>query len=264
MTRLRAVNIILRRAGLGEVTALGGGQNEVAAASCLDESLIFVQSWDSWGFNRRSNASLYPSLFTDVTAAWTVANKRLTATGLFVNSAVGQTIAVTSPISLTAKVVARTDNWIEIDGAVDAGDIGGVVVSSVDGQIKLTDAQFIFVKSYGQDNWRKITSEGRKLFDLDENTDIFSGPVKVTYRTAFDIGCLPEPVALVVAESAAQLFIETCPRADRSLYQAAVRALTNAKAAAMSFDSAQMDVNVFTNRSGFGDRPPDPSVSKFR
>ena len=262
MTRLSAVQNILRRAGLQTVSALGGTSVAAFAEEILTSVLFSVQC-HPWNYNRRDNARLEPLLFSNVTAAWTVSNKRLTATGAFANSAVGQTVAIASLI-LTAKVTARSADWIEVDTEISPSDLASVSVSATNGQIRIDNGVLIYLHPAKDSAGRHIVQQGRALFDQEKNSDIFDNGLTVSYKIAFDIGCLPEHIATFVAESAAVQFIETYPGADRNLYRPALAARELAGKVAKTIDTAQADVNTFRNRADFGDRPLNPSVGVFR
>jgi hypothetical protein len=262
MTKLSAIQIIMRRAGLQTVSVLGGTSVALFAEEVLT-SVLFSLQCHPWHYNRRDNVRLEPSLFAGVDAAWTASNKRLTATGMFANSAVGQTVTSTSPV-FVAKVTARSNDWIELDTSIDASDIASVIVSASDGQIKIDNGVLIYLWPLKESASRMIVQTGRVLFDQDANSDIFSSGLTVSYKIAFDIGCLPEHIATFVADSAAVQFIETYPGADRNLYRPAIAAREQSARVAKSIDTMQANVNVFRDRRPFGDRPSNPSVGTFR
>lgn len=263
MTKLEAVNLILRKAGLGYVGSLGVTSEAKLAEEVLKTCLFEVQA-RPWNFNTRIGAKLSPSLFSAVTAAWTASNKRLTASvaGSFVDSAIGQTVETS--LGGKAKVTARSDDWIELDTSISATDVGSLTVTAKDGQVKLEDGIYIFCESAKQDSYRAITVRGRVLFDIDNNTEIFANPIYVNYKVAYDIGCLQEHIAQYVAAYAAVEFFSQSMNADRSRYQPAQQAREQAARVAKSIDSMQSKADTFRDRGQFGGRLRDPSVGKIR
>lgn len=64
----------------------------------------------------------------------------------------------------------------------------------------------IMIRSDGADAWRKLTQLGDRLYDRDNNTDVFSGPVRVAYTSLWEFECAPEPIQKRIAMEAAMQF----------------------------------------------------------
>lgn len=52
------------------------------------------------------------------------------------------------------------------------------------------------------DAWRDVTRQGDHLFDHDNNTDEFDGPLTVRYSTRFTFPCIPFPIADYIVAAA--------------------------------------------------------------
>ena len=172
MTKLTAVNAILRKIGGYPVSSLdpGGASSASEAERCLDEANLAIQSrgGQGWHFNRKYGVSLDRD-----------ANGHI---------------------------------------AVPAGTIT--------------------LDSYGEDFNRDITHRGEKLYDLEHNTEVFDGPIKVEIVTLWEFHCVPEPVADYIVAQAAMQFNEIRGNRDRT------------RVLMMEVDRTQRLANAMNNRQG--------------
>jgi len=106
-------------------------------------------------------------------------------------------------------------------------------------------ANTITIDADGADHWRNVTQQGEKLFDLDNNTDEFSGSLRCRYVTFWAFHCIPEPVANYIACQAALTYYENMPPPRealriRTLMEQRDRARDKAKA----FNGNSADANI--------------------
>lgn len=65
----------------------------------------------------------------------------------------------------------------------------------------------IWIKSSYTDSWRKITQVGGKLYDRDNNTDVFTSDLYCTYALRLEFECIPYEVRQYITTAAAEDFI---------------------------------------------------------
>ena len=188
MTKLEAVNKIMRRAGHHPVKVLETDQasNAAEAERCLDESNLEVQG-DGYNFNTRSNVTLSPD--------------------------------GAGNISVPSGVIAI---W-----SVEAS--GGVFNRGLN---------YGYPSGTGTD----ITTQGDKLYDLANNTLVFTSDVTVNYTQLWEFHCVPFPVQDFITMLAACRFNEK--RGNKSLQNSIERDAMGAKTRARQFNSDQENNNV--------------------
>lgn len=197
MTRLDALNEIMRRCGRREVPALdtGGASTAGVAERILEQSDLEIQAY-GWLYNTRYDVELTPN----------------TTTGI-----------VTVPTG-TLKI----DSW-------------------------------------GVDERRNVTQVGQKLFDLDSNTDVFSGIIRTKYVVRFDFECIPAHVRLYIVADATLRFAQSeLNMAEQSRQVPMAMAwLNKAKARAHGIETRVRDTNLLAgsdSRALLGGRIPGESV----
>lgn len=98
------------------------------------------------------------------------------------------------------------------------------------------------IDSHGPDDHRDVAQIGDVLFDLDENTNEFDGPIECRYVLRIDFTCIPPPVREYIVCSAAARFNEQFGSRDRQFYLA--QEADRAKIRAKRFNNRVADVNV--------------------
>jgi hypothetical protein len=94
----------------------------------------------------------------------------------------------------------------------------------------------------GNSEYRNITYRGQRLFDVTNNTEIFSGPITVLITSLWEFHCIPEPVADYITAEAAFNF-----NAARGVAQNEARLvneLVQMRNKAVAWNSRQHDVNL--------------------
>lgn len=112
-------------------------------------------------------------------------------------------------------------------------DIAGIIIMP---------AGSITIDSDDVDYYRNITQLGRRLFDLDKNTGVFTDPITVTYTIRFGFDCIPQPVQKYITRRACERYNDQYGRLERA--RALAVETNRAYAAAMRFDEASTDVNL--------------------
>lgn len=114
------------------------------------------------------------------------------------------------------------------------------------GNIALPDG-CITIDTDGVDAWREVTQLGDRLYDLDNNTNIFTvTSLSCTYTLNYQFGCIPEPIQEYITAMAAHAHNE---RYQQSLTrrqvarQSLIQEIARAKAVAMRFEDSTSDVN---------------------
>jgi len=172
MTKLEAVNKILRRAGGYPVAVLdeGGASAAAEAQRCLEEESKSIQS-TGWNFNTRSKVQLTPD--------------------------------------------------------------GSGFITMPAGTLHL-DSDY-------SDATRNITHRGERLYDLDNNTNVFSAAIYVKLVELWEFHCLPEPVAEYITSAATFAF--NTIRGTRERERGIVMERERAKGAARVWNNRQLDAS---------------------
>lgn len=103
-------------------------------------------------------------------------------------------------------------------------------------------AGVVTIDSFGKDTSRNVTQTGDTLFDLDDNTDLFTGTIVVSYVVAYQFHCVPHPIQKYIVLRAAAQFNQAngsprnTPMIERDLKQAFVYA--------KRFDADTKDTNL--------------------
>lgn len=118
------------------------------------------------------------------------------------------------------------------------------------GNIAIPDG-CITIDSDGVDKWREVTQLGDRLYDLDNNTNVFTVTnLSCTYTLRYQFGCIPEPIQEYITAMAAHAHNE---RYQQSLNrrvtarQHLIMEISRAKAIAMRFEDSTSDVNFVTS-----------------
>lgn len=108
-------------------------------------------------------------------------------------------------------------------------------------------ANTITIDTDGADHWRNVTQRGEKLFDLDNNTDEFSGTLRCRYVTLWAFHCVPEPVAAYIACQAALTYYENMPPPREALrIRTLMETRDRAMGVAKKFNASSADANILT------------------
>lgn len=121
------------------------------------------------------------------------------------------------------------------------------------------------IDSWGVDQRRNVTQIGQKLFDLDENTDVFSGTIRTKYVVRFDFECIPAHVRLYIVADATLRFAQSELNTAEQARQVPMAELwlRKAKARAHSIETRVRDTNMLDvpgGRALLGGRMPGESV----
>ena len=225
MTKLDAVNEILSRVGISPVPALdpGGAGDAAQAERCLDREELNTQSLD-WHYNRRREVPLSPDLFTFDNAAWTALTRTLAQTGKFAAASTGQTITITVGATTGDYVVesVTSNDAVVLETSISVGNVASGIGGEAKTNVIVVPTETINADSSWVDETRDITKRGRRLLDLDNNTDQFSESVTIDYIERVPFNCIPQEVqALIVGRAALALAefrkSEQFPAINRSL-----------------------------------------------
>jgi hypothetical protein len=91
------------------------------------------------------------------------------------------------------------------------------------------------------DEWRNLTHRGERLYDLDNNTAVFSAAVYVKLVELWEFHCVPEPIANYIACSAALAFNSI--RGDRTRERMIYSEKERARSEARVWNNRQLDAN---------------------
>lgn len=93
--------------------------------------------------------------------------------------------------------------------------------------------------------YRNITFRGQRLFDVDNNTEIFTEDITVTITSLWEFHCIPEPLAdYVVAEAA---FTFNSIRGDRRHEARLIHEVNRKRDYAVAWNTRQHDVNIIND-----------------
>jgi hypothetical protein len=254
MTKLDAVNEVLARVGIRPVPALdtGGAGDAAEAERCIDREELNTQSLD-WHYNRRREVELFPVLFTFDNAAWTAATKTLTQTGKFADASSGQTITITAGATTGDYIVdsITSADAVVLKTSISVGDVASGVVGKAKTNAILVPAEAISADSSCVDDSRDITKRGRRLLDLDDNTDQFSDSVTIDYIERVPFNCIPQEVqALIVGR--ASLALAEMRRADQ--YPAINRSIPRLVSIAKTADARKRNRAFFDRADSLRNR----------
>lgn len=73
------------------------------------------------------------------------------------------------------------------------------------GKIRVPDS-VIAIDTCCESLYRNVVQVGDYLYDKDNNTDVFAGPIKVEYTLRYDWDCIPHPIQDYIAWSSAMDF----------------------------------------------------------
>lgn len=245
MTKLQAVQEILRRSGLMPPAALDtdGASMASNAERCLDSEELAVQS-RGWHYNTRREILLSPCLYTFDNATWVLSNMTLTQVGAFATAVAGQTLNITTPDagSVVVESVGSADT-VTLATSIGA-NATGVVGAALDNTIDLPSGTISIDTDHTSAN-KDLAQRGGKLLDLDNNTQLYTDGVYTTYVERIEFGCIPYEVRRYIMLRAAWEFNCSWGAPDRR--QAIGIALAGAKRDAYRFDTNSRDTNVFNN-----------------
>ena len=135
------------------------------------------------------------------------------------------------------------------DVNVDPNNSGNIVVNTLEGS-----ADIFNVDTYGADSTKNVTRVGNTLFDLDNNTNTFTGPLRLIYSYKFAFAEMPDAFQdWVVAKAALEFLYSYAPDQARilRLKEEVALAETAAKRAEMrSADVSVLDTHALTQVRG--------------
>ena len=111
-----------------------------------------------------------------------------------------------------------------------------------DGYVILAD-DVLVADTTGTSAYVNVAMRGGKLYDLDENTDVFTGTLDVVEVLSFDFGDIPGPIREYITAVASQWFQRRQiggETADRFLSDEVTRARLRAR----KFDAETADTNI--------------------
>lgn len=249
MTKLDAVNWILRRVGLRTISALETGSASTAAdvERVLDEWTLRVLE-QNWHFNKRRRAVMTADanghlLFLGSTTISSIAvsvdglTTVITAPGHGLLNGQQTTIAATTTTPSINGV--QTITWVTDDAFSIAVNVTNVAV----GTGTQTPTSIISeIQTDGCDSWRNVVMQVDRLFDLDNNTDVFTGTLMVRYFMLLPFASIPSKVQQYLASEAAVSFNDAYGQRERA---PALRAdALRARAQARGADSRIAEANV--------------------
>jgi len=105
-------------------------------------------------------------------------------------------------------------------------------------------AGVVKIDATGSSSYRDIAITGDTLFDLDDNTAVFSGTLVVTYTVAYQFHCVPLPIQKYIVAKAAAEFNSVAgdPRRQRNIERNHASMFGRAK----QFNSEGQDDNMLT------------------
>lgn len=249
MTTLEAVNYALRRVGLATVSVLETGTTSPAGEieAILDETRREVCEM-GWQFNRRedvtatANATGYV-LYTGSTAVTAVALSTDSATSVL--TAAGHGLLNGQQVTLAGFTTTPAINGLQTVTVltVDTFSVRVVVTNVADGVGTATPAESVLkIGTWGQDSGRSVFMRTDRLFDRDNNTDVFSGTIKVWYTLLMPFTAIPPIVQAYLAAQTALAYNQAhgVPQRTNDLMLNANRALIRAR----QFDAQSSGLNV--------------------
>lgn len=110
----------------------------------------------------------------------------------------------------------------------------------------------IWIRSGGQDAWRDVAQVGGKLYDRDNNTDVFTSNLYCDYCLRYDIECIPFEVRQYIVVAAAEEYLTRYgdrlmgPRAAFAKLQLIQKSLRSARTDAKRFEAETGSHNVLS------------------
>lgn len=258
MQKIDAVREILLRIGLKPGSALETGiQSDTGTAEdLLDQEELAVQG-RGWHYNTLRDYELSPVLYEFDNAAWTDATKTLTQAGKFADATAGQTIEITTGAVLGQYTVASkvSDNAVTLEEDISSGgDIAsGIAGIAINNRIALP-SDTIRVDTDAASARYDFTQSGGRMYDLTENTDMFSSSYRFTLVVRKEFGCIPYEIRRYIMLRAALRFAEM-RKAEQM--PAIRRDLDESRRRALRMNGRLSNANVF-------DRPESAQVRGFR
>lgn len=253
MTTLEAVNYVCRRVGLATVSALETGTTSPAGEieAILDETRREVCEM-GWQFNRRedvtatANASGYV-LYSGSTAVTAVAlaSASTDPTNASDLTAAGHGFLDGQQVTLAGFTTTPTINGLQTIKVltVDTFSVRVVVTNVVDGVGTATPAESVLkIGTWGADVGTSVAMRTDRLFDRTNNTDVFSGTIKVWYTLLMTFSSIPPIIQAYIAAQTALVYNQAhgVPQRTSDLALNANRALIRAR----QYDAQGSGLNV--------------------
>ena len=145
------------------------------------------------------------------------------------------------------------------DVTADPDGSGNIAVNTLESN----NAEVFNVDTYGVDSGKNVTRVGNRLFDLDNNTTVFTGSLRLIYSFAFSFTDVPDAFQdWMIAKAALEFAYSYDPDQARimRLKEEVALAEMNAKRAEMrAADVSVLDTRALTQVRG-RPRTPDRSV----
>lgn len=246
MQKIDAVREILLRLGLKPGSALETGvQSDMGTAEdLLNQEELAVQG-RGWHYNTLRDYELSPELYTFDNAAWTDATKTLTQTGKFVEATAGQSLEITAGATAGTYTVATrvSDDAVTLEEDISSGGniASGIVGSAINNRIALP-SDTIRVDTDAASKYYDFTQSGGRMYDLAENTDMFSSSYRFTLIVRKEFGCIPYEIRRYIMLRAALRMAEM--RADERS-PVIRRDMEESRRRALRMNSRLTNANVF-------------------
>lgn len=248
MTTLEAINYALKRCGLSVASALETGTSSAVGEMerFLDEVNLEVQS-ENWHFNRRTDVRVSPNTAGKILLAITgsvtgisVANPTVitcTAHGLSDGDTVLFASTNSTPVLVGPYVVTKVDANsftvpVNVTGSGNTGTFstwGGTII-----EIDCSDED------------RNVVAINDRLYDLDNNTDIFTEDVDIDFTLQMAWSLIPPKVQQYIAAQTAVAYNDSKGMSERAgvLRDNAKKCKVRARAA----DARTADVNLLSTQ----------------
>lgn len=244
MDKLEGVNKVIRASGKLPVPSLDTGGNSWAgiAERVIDLEDLQVQT-RGWHYNTRHNVTVSPVLYTFDNATWEEADKRLTQADKFTQATVGQTIQANGVNAVVVGVDTSAGAYIVLDTDITTGgDASGISGVALTNRIAVPAGTLTVDADRCRDS-RDITQEGGRLYNRDDNTDMFSSSVIITHVVRYEFNCLPLVIRNLIIGRSIIEFLRTHGPQDR--VGMAERELQRIDLEARKWETKMIDPNIF-------------------
>jgi len=114
------------------------------------------------------------------------------------------------------------------------------------------DSSIISIDTYGVDACRDAVMVGGKLYDVENNTLVWTQAVKVWYIERHEFDCIPNQVQQYIADYAAYqyaLIRHNAGALGGTMVQSALHRYESSRAMANGFDSERRNINILSTAS---------------
>lgn len=256
MTKLEAVCEILDAIGESHATALNPG------TSIEGQAETFLNRWDEriqrtgWHVNKIYNITLDPP---DTTIAYSVAPSGTFVAGETVTETTSGATGRLHEVDTVAKLLYITqasDSSADftgsqvLTGGTSAATVTGTTLAAVtEGRI-LLDSDVLSADSYGSSAGVDVAVRGGALFDIENDTDVFSDSIVIKQTELVTFADLPQELQEYITLEAAAEFQRKKLGATEVRKDLAIR-LLDARNAAYKDDASKSGASVLTTQRAY-------------